>query len=239
MSARDRFMLDGRRVLVTGAAGGIGAAVVGAAVELGASVVAVDREQPEIVGVETGAFDLRDVAQVERFVADQGPFDALIHVAAVLRRTPTIDDITLEDWDLQHEVNLRGTFFLTRAVAGRMPAGGSIVTFTSQGWWTGGYGGSVAYNSAKGGIVTLTRGLAREFAGRRIRVNAVAPGAVDTPMMSEGLSADARAAFVAQIPLGRMAEPVEVADVALFLASDAARYITGATLNVSGGQLIY
>lgn len=116
---------------------------------------------------------------------------------------------------------------------------GSIVNFASQGWWTGGYGGSIAYSATKAGVVTLTRGLARMWARHAIRVNAVAPGAVDTAMMQDGLTAEARRDFLAQVPLGRMAEPEELAHTVVFLASDASSYITGATLNVSGGQLVY
>jgi NAD(P)-dependent dehydrogenase (short-subunit alcohol dehydrogenase family) len=88
-------------------------------------------------------------------------------------------------------------------------------------------------------VVSLTRGLARTYAANGVRVNCVAPGAVDTAMMREGLDDAARASFLEQVPMGRMAEPDELADAALFLISSAASYITGATLNVSGGQLMY
>jgi NAD(P)-dependent dehydrogenase (short-subunit alcohol dehydrogenase family) len=117
--------------------------------------------------------------------------------------------------------------------------GGSIVNFTSQGWWTGGFGGSVAYAASKGGIVSLTRGLARSFAPTGVRVNAVSPGGVDTPMMRSGMTDEAMAGFVSMIPLGRLAEPDELAGSVLFLASDASRYLTGTVINVSGGQLMY
>ena len=116
---------------------------------------------------------------------------------------------------------------------------GAIVNFSSQGWWTGGFGGSVVYNATKGGIVTLTRGLARSYAAARIRVNSVAPGLVDTPMLKEGLATSMLQALVDQVPLGRMATPAEVAPAVVFLASDHAVYITGATLNISGGFLMY
>lgn len=245
MTTRDRFALDGRTVLVTGAAGGIGGAVVRGALELGARVVATDRVAPTAEArddVTTAALDLGDVAAitegVARLGAEAGGFDAVIHVAGLLRRVPSIDEVTEADWDAQHDVNLKAAFFLVREAARVMPRGGSIVLFTSQGWWTGGLGGSIAYNAAKGGLVSLLRGFSRELAPG-IRVNGVAPGFVDTAMMSEGLTDEARRRFTEQVPLGRMADPDEIADAALFLASDAARYLTGATLNVSGGQLIY
>jgi NAD(P)-dependent dehydrogenase (short-subunit alcohol dehydrogenase family) len=113
------------------------------------------------------------------------------------------------------------------------------VNFTSQGWWTGGYGGSVVYAATKGGVVSMTRGLARALAPHAITVNAVAPGAADTDMMRSGQTEEQLQAFVDTIPLGRMAHPREIAAAVVFLASDPAGYITGATLNVSGGQLMY
>jgi NAD(P)-dependent dehydrogenase (short-subunit alcohol dehydrogenase family) len=143
---------------------------------------------------------------------------------------------------LQHDVNLKATFFLNQAAARQFRAqrrGGRIVNFASQGWWSGGFGGSVAYAASKGGIVSMTRGLARSFAKDGVTVNAVSPGAADTAMMRSGLSDEQLAGFVATIPLGRMAAPSELAGTVLFLASDHASYITGATINVSGGWLMY
>jgi NAD(P)-dependent dehydrogenase (short-subunit alcohol dehydrogenase family) len=140
------------------------------------------------------------------------------------------------------DTNLKATFFLDRAAAHaliRAGHGGRIVNFTSQGWWTGGFGGSVVYAATKGGVVSLSRGLARALAPHGITVNTVAPGAADTPMMRAGLSDEELDAFVATIPLGRMAEPEEVAGVVAFLVSDQAGYVTGATINVTGGQIMY
>lgn len=246
--------LEGKRILVTGAARGIGRAVCERAAERGARVFAVDLLEEELAtlrdaehpAVGTLAKDLRAVAQLDGLCAQAsetlGGLDALIHVAGVIVRKADLDAITEEDWDLQCDVNLKATFFLNRAAARLMRAqdsGGSIVNFSSQGWWTGGFGGSVTYAATKGGVVSLTRGLARTYAPHGVRVNCIAPGAVDTAMMREGLDDAARASFLAQVPLGRMAEPDELADAALFLVSSEASYITGATLNVSGGQLMY
>jgi len=171
-----------------------------------------------------------------------GGLDVLVCTAAVLVRRDSVDEVSEADWDLQQDVNLKATFFLNQA-AGRIlrgqGRGGRIVNFTSQGWWTGGFGGSVAYAASKGGIVSLTRGLARTYAKDGITVNAVSPGAADTPMMRSGLTDEQVQGFVQSIPLGRMAAPAELAGTVLFLASDHASYITGATINVSGGWLMY
>jgi NAD(P)-dependent dehydrogenase (short-subunit alcohol dehydrogenase family) len=247
--------LEGRGVMVTGAAGGIGRAVAEAFAATGANIVAVDLDPEALDPLVAGlggpqrhraiAADIADLgghdALVSRARAAAGSLDVLAHVAAVIRRSD-LEAVTEEDWALQEAVNLRATFFLNRAVARVMREqgrGGRIVNFASQGWWTGGFGGSVAYAATKGGVVSMTRGLARTFGADGILVNCVSPGAVDTPMLRDGMSDEALERFRAQIPLGRFAAPEELAGAVVFLASDHASYITGATLNVSGGQLMY
>ena len=113
---------------------------------------------------------------------------------------------------------------------------GRIVNFTSQGAYTGGFHSSSVYNTAKGGILTLTHSFARYLAPYGICVNGIAPGGVDTPMMA--MPSEQLQEFVTQIPLGRMADPSEMASIVLFLASEAARYITGAIIDASGGMLM-
>jgi NAD(P)-dependent dehydrogenase (short-subunit alcohol dehydrogenase family) len=247
--------LEGKGVVVTGAAGGIGREVALAFAAAGARVAAVDvRQEPVrdlVASLEGGphlalGVDLRDLAGHEPLLQKAqerfGRFDVLANVAGVLIRRNDLDEVTEEDWDFQHDVNLKASFFLNRA-AGRLlraqGRGGRIINFTSQGWWSGGFGGSVVYAATKGGIVSMTRGLARTYAKDRITVNAVSPGAADTPMLRSGLSDEQLAQHVAQIPLGYMAAPSELAGTVVFLASDHAGYITGATINVSGGWLMY
>ena len=247
--------LEGKRVMVTGAAGGIGREVALAFGAAGARVAVVDLDYEKAKSVademEGGphlplAADLRPVsghAKVfETVVGALGGLDVLVCAAAVLVRRHSVDEVTEADWDLQHDVNLKSTFFLNQAVAKIFRAqggGGRIINFTSQGWWSGGFGGSVAYAASKGGIVSMTRGLARSLAKDGVTVNAVAPGAADTAMMRSGMSEEQLAVTISAIPLGRMAAPAELAGTVLFLASDHAAYITGATINVSGGWLMY
>jgi NAD(P)-dependent dehydrogenase (short-subunit alcohol dehydrogenase family) len=248
--------LQGKGVFVTGATGGIGreVAISLAAAGMRVAVVDLDREACERVVAELerpdehlaiGA-DLSDIGAHDALLASAadafGGLDVLACLAAVLRRRDTIDDVTEEDWDMQLDVNLKAVFFLNRSAATLFRAqgrGGRIVNFTSQGWWTGGFGGSVVYAASKGGVVSMSRGLARTLAPDGITVNTVSPGAADTSMMRSGMTDEGLAEFVKMIPLGRMAQPSEVASAVLFLASDLAGYITGATINVSGGQLMY
>jgi NAD(P)-dependent dehydrogenase (short-subunit alcohol dehydrogenase family) len=247
--------LEGKGVIVTGAAGGIGRAVAQAFSTTGARVMAVDLDQrkvDEVVGGLEGtghagaAVDLADLAAhrplINRARSELGGLYALANLAAVLRRRNSLDEVTEEDWDFQHDVNLKAAFFLCRAAGQAMieqGKGGRIITFSSQGWWTGGFGGSVVYASTKGGVTSMTRGLARTFGPHGITVNTVAPGQAHTPMLMTGLAPEVYESMKAQTPLGYVAEPEEIAGPVVFLASDHARYITGSTLNVSGGFLMY
>jgi NAD(P)-dependent dehydrogenase (short-subunit alcohol dehydrogenase family) len=247
--------LEGKGVVVTGAGGGIGSAVARAFAAAGAQVVAVDAREAALAellptlegaGHRAETADLRDLGAhdglLRRAAAACGSLDVLANVAAVLVRRADVDAVTEEDWDLQHDVNLKASFFLNRAAARIMREqgrGGRLVNFTSQGWWTGGFGGSVVYSATKGGIVSMSRGLARSYAKDLITVNCVAPGAVDTPMLRDGLTEGQLQAQLDQVPLGYLAQPEDVAGAVVFLASDHASYVTGATINVSGGWLMY
>jgi NAD(P)-dependent dehydrogenase (short-subunit alcohol dehydrogenase family) len=248
--------LDGKAVVVTGAAGGIGSATARMFAEEGARVLAVDLDQEAVDQVRStftepdlhlalGA-DLRDLSGHEpllrRALDSFGSFDVLAHCAAVLRRRFTVDEVTEEDWDFQIDVNLKATFFLNRTAATLFRAqgrGGRIVNFSSQGWWTGGFGGSVVYAASKGGVTSMSRGLARTYAKDGITVNVVSPGSVDTPMMTTNQTDEQLESFLQMVPIGRLATPEEVAGAVVFLASEQGRYVTGATLNISGGQLMY
>ena len=247
--------LEGKGVIVAGAAGGIGRAIAEAFATTGARVMAVDLDQAKVdevvAGFEGGghlavAADLRDINGHDALVAQArdglGNLYVLANVAAVLRRRNSLDEVTEDDWDFQHDVNLKAAFFLARSAGRAMieqGRGGRIILFSSQGWWTGGFGGSVAYAATKGGITTACRGLARTFGPHRITVNCVSPGQVHTPMLMTGLAPELYESMKKQTPLGYVAEPVEMAGPVVFLASDHASYITGSTINASGGFLMY
>lgn len=246
--------LQGKSVVVTGAAGGIGRSVVKGFAEAGCKVLLVDipgSPMKEILdslpgtGHEIYEADLTDIkghAAIFARAQAMAPFAALTHCAAVLRRRTSVDEVTEEDWDVQIDVNLKATFFLNRSARDSFRAAGtkgSIINFSSQGWWSGGYGGSVVYAASKGGIVSMTKGLARSFALEGVRVNSVSPGGVDTSMMVDTMSAEALKSFITLIPMGRLGDPDEMVGAVLFLASEASTFVTGTVVNVSGGQLMY
>jgi 3-oxoacyl-[acyl-carrier protein] reductase len=151
-----------------------------------------------------------------------------------------ITDITEADWDIQVDVNQRGSWFLVREVAEalrRQGNGGSIVMVASAGAFTGGLGGSWVYASTKGAVVTMVRGFARTYAPHGIRVNAISPGTTNTEMLTKDLPQERLDAINAMVPMRRIAEPAEMASVALFLLSDWASYVAGVTLDVDGAWL--
>lgn len=243
----------GRVVLVTGAAGGIGAAVCRQLAMLGADLVLTDISGSGLESARSrldgrGQYiifkcDLSDPAGIEHMVeairSDLGRIDALIHAGAVIRRQP-LDEVTPSDIDLLTRVNMAAPLILARNVARvmRTHGGGRMVFFSSQGAFTGGYADSAVYAMTKAGVVALVKSLTREYSRDNITVNAVAPGGVDTPMLREGVSGDVLDRFRDMIPLGRFATPEEVATATVFLVSDWASYITGHTLDVNGGQFM-
>jgi 3-oxoacyl-[acyl-carrier protein] reductase len=207
------------------------AAVVEAAVAAhGAPAVAVggDVARPDDV-----------IAMFRRAQSALGPIDVLVNNAGIWP-TSFVKDMTLEEWNATLDVNLTGTFVACReAVRGWLAAGrgGRIVNIVSQAAFRGATTGHAHYAASKSGVVALTVSLAREVAAQGIQVNAVAPGMVSTDMAREALE-KGLSDYLQRIPLGRVADPAEVADVVVFLCSERAGYITGATVDVSGGMLM-
>jgi len=247
--------LHGKIAIVTGGAGAIGRAVARGFAEAGATVAIVDQDQAicDTTALSLGlahrgyGADLRQIAQlpalVARIEADLGLPTTLVNVAGIILRTPDLFTVTEKDWDAQHDINLKALFFLTQAFAKRLAetgTPGSVINYSSQGAISGGFGGSVVYNATKGAITTMTRGMARSWAPLNIRVNSVAPGLVDTPMLqTPGQTEADREAMIQSIPMKRLGMPEDHVGATVFLASDMARYMTGAMINVSGGFLMY
>ncbi len=246
--------LVGKSAIVTGASSGIGRATALLFAQEGLKVCATARDEAGLQELARlmpagdhiyRVLDLQDVQGCQTLVTEvdkhYGGIDVLAHIAASLIRKDLFD-VTEEDWDQQLDVNLRSTFFLNRAVGKVMidrGIKGSITNYASSSWLIGPMKGSDAYVASKGGIVSLARGFARQFGPHGIRVNVIAPGQINTPMQHVDNDPKIVAEAAAACPLRRMGEPEELARVTLFLASENASFINGATLNVSGGLLMY
>ncbi len=242
-------------VVVTGASSGIGREAALLFERVGARVFATSNDPAGLDSLSKSMADssrhyfhsanLANTEECEGIIstalAQFGEIFVLAHVAGGLIRKPLFD-VTEEDWDYQQNVNLRSGFFLNRAACKAMVASntpGRILNFTSTSWMMGPLNGSDAYVAAKGGIVSMNRGFARQFGKYGIRINVIAPGQVNTPMQHVDNDPALIAAAAASCPLGRMGEPDELARVAVFIASDQASFVHGATINVSGGILLY
>ena len=236
--------------VVTGVAGGIGAAVAEALTASGHVVAGLDRSKPgpDIAWYETDVADSRDVeAAVDAVEAEIGPIALLVNVAGILRTGPAIEQSD-EDWADVFAVNASGVMYLSRAVARRMVPRrrGAIVTVGSNAAGVP-RAGMAAYAASKAAAAHYTRCLGLELAAHGIRCNIVSPGSTDTPMQRamwtddrgpDAVIAGDPAAFKVGIPLGRIAAPEDVAEAVCFLASDAARHITMQDLYVDGGATL-
>ena len=184
--------------------------------------------------------DLTKSADAERLVAEVkktfGPIHILVNNTGGLIARKLIADMDEAYWDAVMDVNLKTMFLLTKAALPHMADGGAIVNVSSQAGRDGGGMGAVAYSTAKGGILTFTRGLAKELGPRRIRVNAVAPGMISTTFHDRFTKPEVRQKVAGMTPLGREGKATEVATLILFLASDAAGYVNGANIDINGGM---
>ena len=177
---------------------------------------------------------------VDRVIAGFHTIDILVNNAGVLRTTTPLETIPEEEWDLVMDVNLKGFFLLSKAVLPIMyrKKSGKIINMASSAGRSTSELGGAHYTASKAGVLGLTRHMAREYGPYGINVNSICPGLVETPMIREEASEERLNEWLGQIPLGRFAEPEEAADLVLFLASEQARYITGATIDFNGGSLL-
>lgn len=245
---------EGKVVIVTGSGRGIGKAIALAFAREGAKVAVndIDMEEAEAVVRQIGdgsqcamavGADVRRASQVRRMVQsvleEFGTVDILVNNAGVLRST-CLGDITGEEWDWVMSVNVKGVFLCTKEVLPIMKdrRRGKIVNMASSaGRSTSTFGGA-HYTASKAAVLGLTRHTAQELASFGINVNSLCPGSVDTEMVREGSTPERLEEEATKIPLGRLGTPEEIADLVLFLASDEASYITGATVDINGGDLM-
>lgn len=240
--------LEGKRAIVVGGGSGIGRAVAEAMADAGAAVLVADLSGERAATVAasiraTGgtadaiAVDAADPDSVEAMVARGGGVDILVF-AAGLFFAGTAEATPVATWRQVVEVNLTGAFVSARAVLPAMRArgGGSIVLISSSTGAHDALPGAVAYVASKGGVTMLAKALAVDHAAEKIRVNCIAPGPTDTPMLRGLLDEAGRKAFGETLPVGRLGRAEEIAAAVLFLASDDASFVTGAVLAVDGGQ---
>lgn len=245
----DAARLAGRRCIVTGAARGIGAAIAHRFAAAGATVGVLDAA-PDIKAVAADldgpveVVDLRDADAArhatEQLIAALGGVDVLVNNAGILRITPLLD-ITVEEWDLVLDVNARSMLVTTQVAARSMIAastGGRIINMASMGAKKAG-ANQAHYAASKAAVVSLTQAAAIEFGPHGINVNAICPGYVLTEMGAATRTPEMVAGWSSNSPLGRCAEPTDVAGMALFLASDDAAYCTGQAFNVTGGMIMH
>lgn len=244
--------LEGKVAIVTGGGSGIGRATAELFAQEGAKVVVAeyqtDTGQEAVQAIEDAGgeaifveVDVSDSTQVQRLVQATldayGGIDILFNNAGVLLFGTALDTKE-EDWRWLMDINLTGTFLCSKAVLPFMieGGGGSIINMTSSTGAHDAAGNAAAYVASKGGVALLTRAMAIDHAEDSVRVNAIAPGPTDTPMLRDNLSPEDLEAFAATFPVKRLGQPKELASAVLFLASDEASFVTGAILAVDGGQ---
>ncbi|MEK7723716.1 MAG: 3-oxoacyl-ACP reductase family protein [Acidobacteriota bacterium] len=250
------FDFTGKNVLVTGASSGIGRATAELFAECGANVAITyhhnEKGANEVVakinefggkGLAIQAdFTNNDAVQttVDKVESELGAVDILVNNAGSLLERLRTADLTEERWDEVFGLNVKSAFFCAKAVIPTMleKGGGTIINVTSIAGRNGGAMGSIHYSAAKGAMLIMTKGLAKEFASQGIHINAISPGVIDTPFHEVFSTPEAMKNFANMIPKGRVGTSAEVAKVIAFLASDASSYLCGETIEINGGMMM-
>ena len=240
------MLLQGKLALVTGGGSGIGEGIARAFAENGARVIVADVNEAGAarVAAETGGeyhvLDVSDRAACDALAAKVGPVSVLVNNAGIIRRGKLESGTARQDWDATMAINLDGPYNMVTAFLEQLKATkGSVINIGSIQSFVA-LPNSAAYTASKGGVRALTKALAIELSPRGVRVNAIGPGMIATPLNADARqNPDYMANFAQRIPLGRLGEPADIAGPAVFLASDLARYVTGVTLPVDGGFLAY
>jgi 2-dehydro-3-deoxy-L-fuconate 4-dehydrogenase len=242
--------LAGKTALITAAGQGIGRASAMAMAAEGARVYATDANPGTLTAfagnanIVTRVLDVLDDAAVQRTLDELPPLGVLFNCAGYVHQG-TILDCTPKDWELSFNLNVRAMFMTIKHALPKMleNGGGSIINMASVAGSIKGLPNRFAYGASKAAVVGLTKAVAADFVTRGIRCNAIAPGTVDTPSLAERISAladpvEARKAFIARQPMGRLAKPEEIAPIVVFLASDESTFATGNVYSVDGGMTI-
>ncbi|HEY4345493.1 MAG TPA: SDR family oxidoreductase [Parvibaculum sp.] len=236
--------LQGKTALVTAAAQGMGRATAEAFLREGARVIATDIDDAKLAtlkGAETRRLDVTDRTAIEKLANDVGAVDILFNCAGFVHHG-TILDCSEEDWDFSMTLNTRSMYRMIQCFLPSMieAGGASIINMSSVASSVIAAPNRFAYGVTKAAIIGLTRSVAADFVTKGIRCNAICPGTVETPsldgrMRAQGDYETARAAFIARQPIGRIGQPEEVAELIVYLASDAAGFMTGSILTIDGG----
>jgi 2-keto-3-deoxy-L-fuconate dehydrogenase len=242
--------LKGKTALVTAAGQGIGRASVLAMAAEGAQVLATDvnvqllESYAGVANVTTARLDVTDKAAIEALAASIGPLNVLFNCAGVVHNG-SILQATDDEWEFAFNLNVRAQFWMIQAVLPKMLAagGGSIINMSSVCSSLKGLPNRFIYGTSKAAVVGLTKSVAADFVGQGIRCNAIAPGTVDTPSLTERINSypdpvEARKNFVARQPMGRLAQAHEIAPIVVYLASDESVFASGQLFSVDGGMTI-
>ncbi|WP_162248482.1 SDR family NAD(P)-dependent oxidoreductase [Microbacterium sp. Root61] len=241
--------VQGKRVLVVGGAGSIGAAIVERMLQEGARVVAADRNPASLAAFEASAghpslssaiIDISDPASVKsgvaKTLADLGGLDVVVNATGISHQGTTLEEETVEGWNQVLAVNLTGSFVLAKETLDHLSEGASYV-FISSGGAEHGLPLNLAYGASKAGLANFTKGLSLAVADRGVRVNTVGPGLMAYPVRNDADQKERREGRTDVVPLGRLGEGADIAGMVAFLASDEASWVTGQNIYVDGGSM--